>query len=392
MLKNVRRDIREVEPVEFQWSEAERMHRAEVRAFIAEQLPADWSGHDKANVASYRRDAARFCGAMAEKGWLTESWPKEFGGCDASPWRSAIVGEELWPIGEPRGPQYMNVNWIGPAIMAFGTPEQKLYHLNRISAGDVFWCQGFSEPDAGSDLASLRTRARREGDHYIVNGTKVWTSHAGLADFCFLLVRTDPESRGSRGISCLIMPMDSPGLKVNEIDGIVGEQAFHELVMTDVAIPISNRVGEEHKGWEVVRRALQFERVGAAHYEDARRRINKLAEAAHAGGLLDDPEIQSAFGEAWALCEAARMLSYRVVSLRAQGQPPTADANLARIANAQALLSYAELARRIYGPDSLIADSPGDSRYALAVSVAAGTTEIQLDQVATRMLDLPRVK
>lgn len=169
----------------FDWTDEDNQYRQDVREFLAEALPPGWSGYDKNNLPKYKEDAGKFSQALAQRGWLTQNWPREYGGQEASPWRHAILNEELWPIGEPRGSQYMNVNWIGPAIMAAGTPEQKAYHLARISAGDVFWCQGFSEPDAGSDLPALRTRAVRDGDDYVVNGAKIWTSHVGTADFCF---------------------------------------------------------------------------------------------------------------------------------------------------------------------------------------------------------------
>jgi len=145
--------------MEFEWSIEEQGYREQLRTFIHEALPEGWRGYDMTDRVKYKHDAAQFAGAMAEQGWLTQNWPVEYGGQGASAWRQAILGEEMTPIGEPRGSQYMNVNWIGPAIMQFGTDEQKLYHLRRISEGNVFWCQGFSEPDAGTDLASLRTKA-----------------------------------------------------------------------------------------------------------------------------------------------------------------------------------------------------------------------------------------
>ncbi|HTO40251.1 MAG TPA: acyl-CoA dehydrogenase family protein, partial [Rhizomicrobium sp.] len=266
--------------MDFSWSGDDITYRNAVRAFLSNALPSGWSGYNKSDLKKYKADATKFCQALSERGWLTQNWPIEYGGQDASPWRHAILSEELWPLGEPRGAQYMNVNWIGPAIMAAGTPDQKAYHLRRISAGDVFWCQGFSEPDAGSDLPSLRTRAVRDGDDYIVNGSKIWTSHVGTADFCFLLVRTDPQASKRQGISILLVPMDTPGLEVRHIDGFVGEQAFHQLVFTDMRVPCAYRLGDENQGWNIVRKALAYERVGAAHYETARLLLDKIVAEA----------------------------------------------------------------------------------------------------------------
>ena len=375
--------------MDFDWTEDDVAYRNDLKDFLREQLPEGWNGYNKSDLAKYKRDSIAFSKAMAERGWLTQNWPKEYGGQEASPWRAAILSEELWPIGEPRGPQYMNVNWIGPAIMAAGTEEQKLYHLRRISAGDVCWCQGFSEPDAGSDLPAMRTRAVREGDDYIVNGTKIWTSHVGTADFCFLLVKTDPSAPKRAGISILLTPMDTPGIEVRHIDGFVGEQAFHQLVFEDVRVPAAYRLGEENRGWDIVRRALSFERVGAAHYETGQKILRSIIAEAKRNGAIDDPEIQTRIGEVYAALEAARLLTYKVVDLRAHGSPPTADSNLSRVAQTSALRMAGELAHAVFGEEGLVAGSGGDIRRVLSFGVAAGTTEMQLDQIASNFLALP---
>src|SRR5246127_5480671 len=181
--------------LEFEWSTEERRFRDELRAVIAAEVPDRWSvlipGEEFATGFTFE-----FCRTLAEKGLLAPHWPAEYGGRDASPWQFIILGEELWSAGEPRGSQYMNVNWIGPAIINAGTAEQRDYHLKRISAGEVFWCQGFSERDAGTDLANMQTTAVRVGDEYVINGEKVWTSYAAEAEFCFLLARSDPDSVG----------------------------------------------------------------------------------------------------------------------------------------------------------------------------------------------------
>jgi alkylation response protein AidB-like acyl-CoA dehydrogenase len=376
--------------VDFSWTQEDADFRRELKVFLAENLPPDWSGYDKTDLPKYKAEAAAFCGALASRGWLTQSWPEEYGGQDASPWRSVILSEELWPIGEPRGPQYMNVNWIGPAIMYGGSEAQKSYHLGRISRGDVFWCQGFSEPDAGSDLASLRMRAVRDGDSYIVNGEKVWTSHAGTADYCFLLVRTDPTAPKRKGISILLVPMNTPNIEIRHIDGVVGEQAFHQLIFDDVRIPADCLLGEENKGWDIVRYALSFERIGLAHYDTAARIVRAAIEEAQRTGIIEDPEILSQIGEVHAMIEASRLLSYKVADLRAHGSPPTADSNIARVAQTQALKAAGELAHMIYGQEGLVAGSPGDVRQVLFFSVAAGTTEMQYDQIASVHLQLPK--
>ena len=378
--------------MDFAWTDEDAEYRQEVRGFLGEHLPPGWSGYDKSNLPQYKADAKRFAMALADKGWLVQSWPKAYGGSEASPWRQAILSEELWPIGEPRGSQYMNANWIGPAIMHAGSPEQKMYHISRMAKGDVFWCQGFSEPDAGSDLPALRTRAVRDGDHYVVNGSKIWTSHVGIADYIFLLVRTDPEASKREGISILIFPLDTPGLEVRHIDGFVGEQSFHHLVFTDMRVPVSCLLGEENRGWPIVQYALAYERVGAAHYRTAELILEDAVAEAKRNGMIDDPEMQTRIGLAYAAIKTAQWLTYRVVDLRANNSPPTADSNLARVAQTQALQAAGTLAADIYGADGLEAKSRGDIRRVLAYSVAGGTTEMQLDQIASRWLYLPRAK
>jgi len=380
--------------LEFGWSDEEQAYRREVQAFLAEHLPDDWETLSAGGPGSdAQADFSRgFCARLAERGWLTQSWPPEYGGQGASPWRHAIFGEEMWGHGEPRGPQYMNVNWIGPAIMAYGTDAQKAEHLPPISRGEVLWCQGFSEPEAGSDLVALRTAARREGDAYVVNGSKIWTSYANHARFCFLLVRTDPESSRHKGISVLLCPMDLPGIEVREIPSVVGERYFHEVFFDHVRVPVACPLGPEHEGWSVVSYALQAERVGAARYHRAALILDDLAERARERGRLDEPRIQEKLGEARTLCEAARVLTYRVIDQRAHGRPPSADSNVARVAGTTAEQAVADLALEIFGEEALEYGSYADTRFrwAMTAGVAVGATEVQLNLVARSLLGLPR--
>jgi alkylation response protein AidB-like acyl-CoA dehydrogenase len=380
--------------MEFGWSQQDEAFRQELEAFLDRTLPDDWAemsrdGPGSDTQAAFSRE---FCRRLAEQGWLTQHWPAEYGGRDAAPWRHAILSERLWAMGEPRGAQYMNVNWIGPAIMEHGSDEQKAHHLPLISSGQVLWCQGFSEPEAGSDLAALRTAAVRVGDEYVVNGSKIWTSYANHANYCFLLVRTDPDSTRHRGISVLLVPMETPGIEVREIPSIVGDRYFHEVFFTDVRVPVSCRLGPEHEGWGVVTDALAYERVGAARYASAARAIDRLAEHARERGMLDEPRIQERLGEARAMCEAGRVLAYRVIDRRARGHGPTADFNVARVAGTRADNAIAELALEIFGADAFEYGTLADANFRLAITagVAVGATEIQLNLIAARFLGLPR--
>src|SRR5437879_1507739 len=213
--------------MEFGWSDEDEAFRDELRGVLAEMLPTDWlereaDPSETEHVARSRGYAKQ----LADRGWLVPHWPREYGGDEAGPWRMTVLAEELWAHGEPRGPQYMNVNWIGPTIMAYGTDAQKRSHLPRIAAGDVIWCQGFSEPDAGSDLAALSTRAVRDGDVYVVNGQKIWTSFAHMARFGILIARTDPDVAKHQGISYLVCPMHAPGIEVRPIVEMTGAHLF----------------------------------------------------------------------------------------------------------------------------------------------------------------------
>jgi alkylation response protein AidB-like acyl-CoA dehydrogenase len=379
--------------MEFGWSEADETFRRELRELVEKVLAEGWAPAarklgSKENVAFSRV----FCAELARRGWLTPHWPLEHGGSGATAWQHIVMGEELWSVGEPRGPQYMNVNWIGPAIITHGTREQKELHLPPIARGDVIWCQGFSEPDAGSDLASLRTRAVRDGDEYVVNGSKIWTSYASVADWCFLLVRTDAEARPHHGISALLVAMGTPGLAVNTIPAIAGDHAFHELVFTDMRVRVASRLGPENGGWQVVTEALAYERVGAPRYAAAARVLDEAVEHALAEGAQISQSLSEKLGEARATCEAARVLAYRVIDERAAGLPPSPKAYLARAAMVQAERAVGAAVLELMGAEALVEGSPaGDQlRKSMIAGVAAGTYEMQLNLVARLILGLPK--
>jgi alkylation response protein AidB-like acyl-CoA dehydrogenase len=380
--------------VEFAWSDEERAFRGELRAFLAQALPEDWDARAQAGPGSDEvvAFARTLCPALAARGWLVPHWPAAWGGSDAPAWRHWILGEELWACGEPRGPQYMNVNWIGPTILRFGSAAQQRAYLPPIAAGTVFWCQGFSEPEAGSDLAALRTLAVRDGGDYVVDGAKLWTSYANHADHCFLLARCDPASQRQRGLVVLLVSMRLPGIEVREVPSLVGDRYFHEVFFSGVRVPAECRLGAEGQGWEVVGWALQYERIGAARYARAARTLDALAAGVRAAGRLDEPGLAERLGEARALCEAARVLAYRVIDGRARGLPPTADSNLARLAGTAAERAVADLALELGGPEALAGGSFADSRLRMAMTagVAVGASEIQLNLVAQRLLGLPR--
>ncbi|MGH9114088.1 MAG: acyl-CoA dehydrogenase family protein [Acidimicrobiales bacterium] len=386
--------------MDFAFSAEEEAFRAELRAFLADELPAWWRGMfvDDARVIPETR---RICRKLADRGWLTLAWPPEFGGAGASVWMQTIVREEMWAHEEPRGPQYMNLNYIGPLVMRFGSPDQQRRFLGPMARGEVIWCQGFSEPDAGSDLASLRTGATDRGDHFVVSGRKLWTSYADApADWCLLLVRTNPDAPRHRGISVLLVDMTTPGITVRPIDTLAGPHEFNEVLFDDVVVPRDCLLGAQDGGWELIVAGLTFERAGIARYARAGRMIELLVEWARETGRAADPDVRRKLADLRVRYEAARLLNYRSVSLQAAGEVPSTEASIARIHNGQLEQLVSHVGLELLGPagqlgaDDRRAPIAGSVRRHWArnvpTTIAAGTLEIQKNVVAERGLGLPR--
>ncbi|MBX3608709.1 MAG: acyl-CoA dehydrogenase family protein [Hydrogenophaga sp.] len=379
--------------MDFSWSAEQAELRQRVRDLLARELPPDWDHTSRHGPGSPGQTAFSldFCPRLAAAGLLVPHWPVEFGGSGAPPWHHFIIGEELWAAGEPRGAQYMNVNFIGQTLMRFGSPEQQRRYLPPMAAGQAIWCQGFSEPSAGSDLASLRTRAERQGDAYVINGSKIWTSYAGLAQTCFLLARTG--GAGRQGICIFLVPMDTPGITVRAIPSLIGEGDIHEVFFDNVVVPADCRLGEEGQAWPIIGWALSHERVGIARYAFSRRVLDGMVQQLQSQGRFDDPVVQSRAGQALAACEAARLLVYRVIDQRAQGLPPSADANLARTAVIAADHQVSDFGLSFL-PDTYVGNGHplhlSHHERAIAAGIAAGAAEIQLNLVAHDFLKLPR--
>lgn len=281
--------------MDFSWTPEQQRYRARLKAFLADNLPPDWDAESRHDPGSpYVVEFARwFCPALAEAGLLVPHWPVEDGGAGADPWHHWILGEEMFAAGEPRSYQYMNVNWIGPAIITYGTAEQRKRHIPEITQGRVFWCQGFSEPSAGSDLAAMRTRAEPTGNGWRINGQKIWTSAAGCADYCFLLARTGPERHA---ITVFLVPMNTPGIEVRPIASLTGKNSLNEVFFSDVDVAGDTVLGSVGNGWDVVRTVLHNERIGAPRYMMARRALDRAAVLLSRDGRLDDPEIKGRMG------------------------------------------------------------------------------------------------
>jgi alkylation response protein AidB-like acyl-CoA dehydrogenase len=360
--------------------------RSQLRRLIADHVPPDYLGAFTDDPADL--DIAQsFCRLLADQGLLCAAWPTEFGGRGSSAWEQTAVREEMWAHHEPRGAQYMGVNWVGPTIMRHGTPEQQRQHLPPIARGEVIWCQGFSEPDAGSDLASLQTAARRDGDGWRISGQKIWTSYATMAQWCFLLARTSRGERKQQGITVFLVPMDAPGIEVRPIPCMLGPHHLNEVFLDDVWVTEADVLGVLDRGWSVVQEVLAFERVGIARYA----RVERLGQWApdvfgDAWDALPD-ELRSRWSRMLVHARRARLLAYRVIATQQTGDVRPGDTAAYRIAVTRLDQESAEVLMDMVA--ALPPGGPGDEvqrfrravedhhRYSVSATVASGSIEMQ---------------
>ena len=378
--------------MDFAWNEEQRGFRDSLQALLAATLPDDWEEFSKHGPASpaLTEYARGFCAKLAEAGMLFPHWPVEMGGKGLDPWHQQILAEVMWEAGEPRGGQYMNVNWIGPTLMRYGSPQQQAVYLPPITNGTALWCQGFSEPNSGSDLASLRTRAERDGDVYRVNGQKIWTSYAGLADTCFLLTRTSDDKK--RGITILLVPMDTPGITVRQIPSLIGAGDIHEVFFDDVVVPVGQRLGDEGQAWEIIAFSLTNERLGIPRFHLARTALDRAVGMLKARGGFAGEIVRAEAAKCAALCEAARIASYALVQKRVEGDKIGAESSSARYATVMCERAVCEFVVE-YVPEALADGSAYLKMHhqrGIVAGIAAGAAEIQLNIIASDVLQLPR--
>ena len=375
--------------MEFSWNTEQKEFRATVREFLANNLPDNWESiaHGPGS-ASQSEFSKQFCAKLADAGLLVPHWPEQWGGRSADAWSSFILAEEMWAAGEPRGGQYMNVNWIGPTLMRFGSEEQQQRYIPSMAQGETLWCQGFSEPEAGSDLASLRTKAERQGDKFCINGQKIWTSYAGEAETCFLLART---GTGKKGISIFLLPMDTPGITVVEIPSLIGEGDIHEVFFENVMVPASAMLGEEGQAWDIVRTALSLERVGIPRFALASRMLHRAVDVLKQRNRFHSGAAEQA-ARAKAACEATRLFSYEIIDQRQKGITAGPEASVARVATVNCERLVAEFVVE-HLPETLASGDPlllAHHQRGIVAGIASGAAEIQLNLIATQLLQLPR--
>jgi alkylation response protein AidB-like acyl-CoA dehydrogenase len=391
--------------MDFRDTPTEASWRQEVRTFIRRELPDAARGPQYGEEDDGREEALRdWRRRVAARGWIAPHWPKEYGGADMSAKDQFIMNEELAEAEAPNVGGF-GVMMIGPTLIAHGSEEQKQRFLPAIVKGEIQWCQGYSEPGAGSDLASLQTRAVRDGDDYVINGQKIWTSGAHRTDWMYMLARTDPDAPKHRGISMFLFDMKSPGVSVRPLINMGGSHGFNEVFFDNVRVPASQRVGEENRGWYVGATLLDFERSGIGNAVGVRKQLERLlasVESERSKLTFDQRRsLRLEFADRWVEAHVARWLSYRVISMQAAGQIPNYEASMTKLFMSEMQQRIAALALHMAGMRGLIADpaSPyavlsgtAGTRYVGAVSstIAGGTSEIQRNIVATRGLGLPR--
>ena len=396
--------------MDLEFTDELRDFQQEVRAFIEERLPGDLRAKVERFLTLGKDDYLRWQDILAEKGWLVYSWPVEYGGTGWSPAQSYIFEEET---GRARAPRIIpfGPKMVGPVIYTFGTDAQKAKYLPAIAANRTWWCQGYSEPDAGSDLASLRTRAVRDGDHYIVNGTKTWTTAAHWADMMFCLVRTDTAVKPQEGISFVLVDMGDPGVEVRPIVTIDGGREINTVYLTDVKVPVENRIGEENKGWTYAKFLLGHERFGIARLAESKARLSYLTEIARrhrVGGTLlaDDADFMRSVAEIEIELTALEFTELRALMDAEQGKAPGVEANMLKIRGTDVQQKISELLMKAMGyyalpyvPESMEYgwnETPIGPDYAAGLtpayfnmrktSIYGGTNEIQRNIIARMVL------
>ena len=395
--------------MDIRFSAAEIAFRDELRTWLSEVLPTLGDPPDRDDWTARREWDMGWQRKLYDAGYAGINWPAEFGGRGSTPTEHLIFLEETTKMGAP----YVGMNFVaqlhaGPTLILEATAEQQARHLPAMLKGEEVWCQGFSEPNAGSDLASLSTRAMRDGDHYVVTGQKIWTSFGHVADYCELLVRTDPDAPKHRGITWLICPMDLPGIEVRPITTVAGSSEFCEVFFDEVRIPVENRVGAENDGWRVAMVTFSFER-GTAFISELLGTMNQLAEMAElARGIprngstaWDDDEIRREIGHLQAEYDALWALTKRVVSQAQRTGMPGPGGSVFKLYYAEVKKRMADLAHRMLEREALVlADDVGDEQtggdmvasrlYVLSLSIAAGTSQIQKNIIGERILGLPK--
>jgi alkylation response protein AidB-like acyl-CoA dehydrogenase len=407
--------------MDLEFSKEDLAFRDEVRAFIAEAFDDDMRAHSEQSKNAHidKAGQVRWLKRLNDRGWIAPDWPKEYGGTGWSHAQKYIFDMEMALAGAP-STSNMGLKMCAPVVMAFGTPEQKAQHLPKILSTDVWWCQGYSEPGSGSDLASLSMKAERDGDHYVLNGSKIWTTYAQWADWMFCLVRTSNEDIRQKGISFLLLEMNTPGITIvplPTLDGPPeGDQEINQVFFENVRVPVANRIGEEGQGWTYAKYLLQFERgnpyaAGLTNQLNKVRKIASLEPSDGGGRMIDDPDFRKKLSEMQIKVDVLNATELRMFSARSSGEAMGAASSMLKLEGSQAQQAVTELALEaagIYaqpfvrdtwaeirgernepraGPDYAATLAPTYFNYR-KTSIYAGSNEIQHNIMAKMVLGL----
>ena len=390
--------------MEYRFTPEDDLFRGELRRFIQSELPADWEGGGRWPEEYDWDFTMHLRGRLAERGWLTMHWPEEYGGRDASPVQSAIYNEELAYLRAP-GRDIFGVRMLGPTLMIHGSEEQKQTHLPPIARGEIQWCQGYSEPESGSDLASLSTRAVRDGDEYVINGAKIWTTLAHRSDWIMCLARTDPEAPRHRGISFILVDMKTPGVEVRPVINMAGGHEFNQVIFDNVRVPSSNVVGEENRGGYVAVTLLDFERSGIDYSAIARRLLDDTREyvgqiSRNGVKVTQEPWVRNLLADRYVECEVARLMAYNVAWMQGEGLVPNKEASMSKAFGSETLHRSANSVLEVAGLQGALGRGekraplngrlPENWMISFSHKIAGGTSEVQRGIVAGRGLGLPR--
>jgi alkylation response protein AidB-like acyl-CoA dehydrogenase len=383
--------------MDFHDSPEQATWRDEVRGFIEAEQPE----REEAPMMMERGRNPRLAAwrdKISKKGWIAPAWPKEYGGAGLGVMEQFILNEEF---AEARVPNVggMGTSMIGPTIIIHGNEEQRQEHLGAILRGEVQWCQGYSEPGSGSDLASLQTRAVRDGDDFVLNGQKIWTSGAHMADWMFMLARTDPDAPKHRGITYFLMDMKSPGVTVRPLINMGNMHNFNEVFFEDVRVPARNVLGEIDRGWYIGTTTLDFERSSIGNSVGQRQTLEYYLRHIRQSGTEVSGTVKGELADRWIEAMTAKNLSYRVITIQAEGRVPNHEASIAKMFNTELSQRVARTAMKVLGTSALLTDPeqaplkgrvPASYLATVSSTIAGGTSEIQRNIVATRGLGLPR--
>jgi alkylation response protein AidB-like acyl-CoA dehydrogenase len=395
--------------MDFRFTKEEEAFRQEVLQWLKKEIPQRWTELDPGIWEETEESWAlsrQFQRKLGHKGWLAPAYPKEYGGLELSHMKRLILAEELAYNRAPISIEVeITVNWVAPTIILFGTEKQKEDYVTRVAKGDIIFCLGYSEPNAGSDLAALQTRAVEVGDEYVINGQKTWCSYGHLADYCWLAARTDPDVPKHKGVSMFVVDMKTPGITVRPLINVLNRHSFNEVFFDDVRIPKENLVGQKNNGWYQLVIALDLERSSIGGPAANQRLIEELVHYAketkrNGEPLADDPLIRNELANVAVENEVARMVCYRIAWMYSKGLHPSYESSMSMVFASEVLRHMANVGMRILGH---YGELDRDSKWtimnarimrmclsSLSIGVGGGSNEIQRNIIAMRGLGLPR--